>query len=59
MFFFAIFDKSRGYTVNVGRSGSAEIDFAAVRQNEKLYVQVTPQLLRNAACITPQHPAVR
>ena len=31
----------RGYTVNVGKSGSGEIDFVAVRQNEKLYVQVT------------------
>ena len=29
----------RGYTVNVGKSGSGEIDFVAVRQNEKLYVQ--------------------
>ena len=26
----------RGYTVNVGKSGSGEIDFVAVRQNEKL-----------------------
>ena len=31
----------RGYTVYVGKSDSGEIDFAAVRQNEKLYVQVT------------------
>ena len=31
----------RGYTVNVGKFGSGEIDFVAVRQNEKLYVQVT------------------
>lgn len=34
----------RGYTVNVGKSGSAEINFVAVRQNEKLYVQVTQEL---------------
>ena len=34
----------RGYTVNVGKSGSSEIDFVAVRQNEKLYVQVTQEL---------------
>ena len=34
----------RGYTVNVGKSGSGEIDFVAVRQNEKLYVQVTQEL---------------
>ena len=31
----------RGYTVNVGKDGNAEIDFVASRQNEKLYVQVT------------------
>ena len=34
----------RGYTVNVVKSGSSEIDFVAVRQNEKLYVQVTQEL---------------
>ena len=34
----------RGYTVNVGKFGSSEIDFVAVRQNEKLYVQVTQEL---------------
>ena len=33
----------RGYTVLVGKSGSGEIDFVAVRQNEKLYVQVTQE----------------
>lgn len=31
----------RGYTVHVGKFGDGEIDFVAVRQNEKLYVQVT------------------
>jgi len=31
----------RGYTVNVGKIPDGEIDFVAVRQNEKLYVQVT------------------
>ena len=31
----------RGYTVNVGKTGDSEIDFVAVRQNEKIYVQVT------------------
>ena len=31
----------RGYTVNVGKTGDGEIDFVAVRQNEKIYVQVT------------------
>lgn len=31
----------RGYTVNVAKIGNGEIDFVAVRQNEKVYVQVT------------------
>ena len=31
----------RGYTVYVGKTGDGEIDFVAVRQNEKIYVQVT------------------
>ncbi len=34
----------RGYKVYVGKSGSGEIDFVAVRQNEKIYVQVTQEL---------------
>ena len=34
----------RGYTVNVGKIRDGEIDFVAVRQNEKLYVQVTQQI---------------
>ncbi len=34
----------RGYTVYVGKFGNFEIDFAAVRQNEKLYVQVTQEI---------------
>ncbi len=34
----------RGYAVNVGKFGSGEIDFVAVRQNEKLYVQVAQEL---------------
>ena len=33
----------RGYTVNVGKTGDSEIDFVAVRQNEKIYVQVTQE----------------
>ena len=37
----------RGYTVHVGKSGSGEIDFVAVCQNEKLYVQVTLELHDN------------
>lgn len=34
----------RGYTVNVGKNGDGEIDFVAVRQNEKIYVQVTQEI---------------
>lgn len=34
----------RGYTVNIGKTGDGEIDFVAVRQNDKLYVQVTQQI---------------
>ncbi len=34
----------RGYTVYVGKTGDAEIDFVAVRQNEKIYVQVTERI---------------
>ena len=33
-----------GYTVNVGRTKDGEIDFVAVRQNEKIYVQVTQEI---------------
>lgn len=34
----------RGYTVNIGKTGNGEIDFVAVRQNEKIYVQVTQEI---------------
>lgn len=34
----------RGYTVNVGKTSDGEIDFVAVRQNEKIYVQVTQKI---------------
>ena len=34
----------RGYTVNVGKIGTGEIDFIATRQNEKVYVQVTQEI---------------
>ena len=34
----------RGYTVNVGRTKDGEIDFVAVRQNEKIYVKVTQEI---------------
>ena len=32
---------SRGYTVNVGKLGDREINFIAVKDNEKMYIQVT------------------
>ena len=31
----------RGYAVNIGKTADGEINFAASRQNEKIYVQVT------------------
>lgn len=34
----------RGYTVYTGKLGEAEVDFVAVRQNTKLYVQVTQRI---------------
>ena len=34
----------RGYTVYVGKTGGGEIDFIAVRQNEKIDVQVTQEI---------------
>lgn len=34
----------RGYTANVGKLGTGEIDFIATRQNEKTYVQVTQEI---------------
>lgn len=34
----------RGYTVHVGKQGDSEIDFVGVRQNEKIYVQVTQEI---------------
>ena len=36
--------KRRGYTVYVGKTSNAEIDFVAQRQNDKLYVQVTQEI---------------
>ena len=34
----------RGYPVYVGKTSDGEIDFVAVRQNEKIYVQVTQEI---------------
>ena len=35
----------RGYRVNIGKIDSGEIDFVATKQNEKLYIQVTQQII--------------
>jgi len=34
----------RGYTVHIGKQADSKIDFVAVRQNDKLYVQVTQRI---------------
>ena len=34
----------RGYTVNIGKLQDTEIDFIAVKENDKLYVQVTKEI---------------
>lgn len=34
----------RGYSVYVGKNGDGEVDFVAIRQNEKIYVQVTQRI---------------
>lgn len=31
---------ARGYTVNIGKQGAAEVDFVAQRRDERLYIQV-------------------
>ena len=36
--------RRRGYEVYVGKLGAAEVDFVAVRQEEKLYLQVAQQI---------------
>lgn len=36
--------RRRGYTVYIGKTGDGEVDFVAIRQNEKLYVQVTQRI---------------
>ncbi|MCH5251584.1 MAG: ATP-binding protein [Lachnospiraceae bacterium] len=35
----------RGYTVHIGKTRDGEVDFVAIRQNERLYVQVTERIL--------------
>jgi len=34
----------RGYEVNVGKIGDAEIDFVAARQENKLYIQIVERI---------------
>lgn len=34
----------RGYTVHIVKAGDGEIDFVAIRQNDRLYVQVTQEI---------------
>ena len=34
----------RGYSVNIGKTQNGEIDFVAVRQNERIYIQVTREI---------------
>lgn len=36
--------RRRGYTVHIGKMDDGEVDFVAVRQNEKIYVQVTQEI---------------
>lgn len=36
--------RRRGYTVYIGKIPAGEVDFLAMRQNEKLYVQVTQEI---------------
>lgn len=38
---------SRGYTVNIGKSNSTEIDFIAQKDNNRLYIQVSTTILDN------------
>ena len=35
----------RGYHVYIGKTGEGEVDFVAIRQDEKIYVQVTEKIL--------------
>lgn len=34
----------RGYTVHIGKVDDGEIDFVAIKQNDRIYVQVTQEI---------------
>lgn len=42
--------KRRGYSISIGRLGTAEVDFVATREREQLYIQVA-YLLENPATV--------
>ena len=55
--------KRRGYEVYIGKLGTKEIDFAAVKRDERIYVQVCRNLpensdreLENLRCIRDNYP---
>lgn len=40
----------RGYKVYIGKKGTKEIDFVAVKQNERIYIQVCRSLPEDSGC---------
>lgn len=40
--------KNRGYAVYIGKVGCREVDFIAVKSNEKIYIQVTESMIDEA-----------
>ncbi len=37
--------RRRGYTINIGKTPNGEIDFIAIKQNDKIYIQATWKIL--------------